>query len=127
MKDFLGEDLKCKEIPSKPQEKDPYHYHIWDFAYFAYFYRYGHQYQIYLPWKFKSKLFFCKKYGWGIPSPTIWTCPKICIFFSQSSPLFRKEKKVKNRVGGGSSTENKKVHKSMMGVQIFRFSPISIK
>ena len=61
MKDFLREDLKCKEIPSKPQEKDPYHYHIWDFAYFAYFFRYGHQYLTCLPWKFMSKLFFLEK------------------------------------------------------------------
>ena len=34
MKDFLGDDLKYKEIPSKPQEKDPKHHHIRDFAYF---------------------------------------------------------------------------------------------
>ena len=37
MKDFLRDDLIYKEIPSKPQEKDPYHYNIWDFVYFAYF------------------------------------------------------------------------------------------
>ena len=27
MKDFLRDDLRYKEIPSKPQEKDPYHHH----------------------------------------------------------------------------------------------------
>ena len=46
MKDLLMEDLKYKEIPSKPQEKDPYHHHIGDFAYF---HKYGHQYLTYLP------------------------------------------------------------------------------
>ena len=34
MKDFLRDNLKYKEIPSKPQEKDPYHPHSLDFAYF---------------------------------------------------------------------------------------------
>ena len=24
--------LKCKKIPSEPQEKDPYHHHIWGFT-----------------------------------------------------------------------------------------------
>ena len=32
MKDFLGDNLKYKEIPSKAQEKDPKHHHIRDFA-----------------------------------------------------------------------------------------------
>ena len=54
MKDLLRDDLKYKEISSKPWEKDPYHHHIWDFAYF---YRYGNQYLTYLPWTFLSKIF----------------------------------------------------------------------
>ena len=54
------EDLKYKEIPSNPWEKDPYHHHIWDFAYF---YKYEHPYLTYLPQKFLSKFFFWKKYN----------------------------------------------------------------
>ena len=46
MKKFLRNDLKYEEIPSKPLEKDPYHHHSWNFAYF---YRYGQQYLTYLP------------------------------------------------------------------------------
>ena len=57
MKDLLRDDLKYKEIPSKPKEKDPYHHHILDFAYF---YRYGHQYLTYLRWKLLSKILFGK-------------------------------------------------------------------
>ena len=65
MEDSLRDDLKCKEIPSKPQEKVPYHHHIW---YFAYFYGYGHQYLTYLPWKFLSKLFFGKSMARKYPT-----------------------------------------------------------
>ena len=39
MKDLLRDDLKYNEIPPKPQEKDPLHHLIKDFAYFC---RYGH-------------------------------------------------------------------------------------
>ena len=38
MKDFLGDDLKHKDITSKSKDKDSYYHHIWDFAYFN---RYG--------------------------------------------------------------------------------------
>ena len=38
MKDILRDDLKYKEILSNPQEKDPCHQHVWDFAY-SYKYR----------------------------------------------------------------------------------------
>ena len=70
MKDFLRDDLIYEEIPSKPQEKDPYHHHSYDFTYFC---RYGHQYLIYLPCKFLSKLSSWRKYGSKIPYlPTIW-------------------------------------------------------
>ena len=54
-----------------PQEKDPHHHHIWDFAYFN---RYRYQYLTYLPWTCLSKLSFWKKYGSKIPYlPTLWT------------------------------------------------------
>ena len=77
MKDFLRDDLIYKEIPSKPQEKDPYHHHSWDFAYFC---RYGHQYLTYLPWEFMSKLFFQKKCGSEIPYlPAVWTSVQIFV------------------------------------------------
>ena len=69
MNDFFTNGLKYKEIPSKPQEKDPYHHHIWDFVYF---YSYGHHYLAYLPWKFLSK-FFLEKVWLKNTLPTVWT------------------------------------------------------
>ena len=45
MKDFLRDELKYKEMPSKGQEKDQYHQHFRDFAYS---HRYEHQYLTYL-------------------------------------------------------------------------------
>ena len=44
-KDLIRNALKYKEIPSKPQEKDPYHHHIRDFEYL---YRYELQYLTYM-------------------------------------------------------------------------------
>ena len=79
MKDFPRDDLEYKEIPSKPQENDPYHHHSWDFAYFC---RYGHQYLTYLPWEFMSKLFFQKKYGSEISYlPADWTYVQTFVVF----------------------------------------------
>ena len=67
MKDFLRDDLKNKDMPSKGQEKDPYHQYIRDFAYF---HRYEHQYLTYLP-NIKSLVntFFWEKYGSQVHYP----------------------------------------------------------
>ena len=54
--------------------------YIWDFL--LYFYRYGHQYLTYLPWKFLSKLYFWQKYGSKIPYlPTVWTYVQTFVVF----------------------------------------------
>ena len=85
MKDFYRDDLKCKEIPSKPQEKDSYNHHIWDFAYF---YKYGHQYLTYLPQNFLSTLLFRKKVWLRNTLPTygLDICPNFYgIFFLRLS------------------------------------------
>ena len=52
MKDFLRDNLKYKEIPSKPQEKDPYDPHSLDFAYFYM----AQKYPTYLQFGHMSKL-----------------------------------------------------------------------
>ena len=87
MKDFLRVDLKYKENPSKPQEKDPYHHHILDFANI---YRYGHQYMISdLPTlKIYVKFFVVEKVWLRNTLPTMWTnVQNFVVFFPLLNPL----------------------------------------
>ena len=69
MKYFLRDDLEHKEIPSKPQEKDPYHHHIWDFAY-------SYWYLTYIL-KILTKLFFFVEKLWLKN-----TLPSMLLFYS---------------------------------------------
>jgi len=79
MKDFLRDDLKYKEMPSNPQEKDPYHHHIWNFAYFK-----GLDINIWptYPDIFCPTCFLGKSMAWKYPTYLlfghIW--PKLCSF-----------------------------------------------
>ena len=75
MRDFLRDHLKYKEIPSKPQEKYPYHPHSLDFAYFC---RYGHQYLTYLPWEFFLEKVWLRN---TLPTCSLDICPNFRSFF----------------------------------------------
>ena len=54
-----------KDIPSKPQEKDIYHHHDWDFIYF---HMYEPKYLTFMPWKFLTKLLFGKSMAQKYPT-----------------------------------------------------------
>ena len=78
MKDLLRDDLECKEIPSKPLEKDPYHHHIQNVAYF---YRYVHQYLTVPTLKIVVQTFFLEKLKLKniLSIYELYICPKFCI------------------------------------------------
>ena len=76
------DNLKYEEIPSKPQEKDPYHHHIWDFTYSMDI----NTYLTYLPWKFLSKLVFAKVWLKNtLPTYSLDICPNFRSFFLDPS------------------------------------------
>ena len=76
MNDFLTNDLEYKELPSKPQEKDPYHHNIWDYAY-------GHQLSDLPALKIVVQTFFLEKVWLKNTLPTNISdiCPKFRSFY----------------------------------------------